>query len=51
MVNLDEEYEITDAFEKNLENYIAENKRDENNVLLINKNVEKFINMSLEGEM
>jgi len=51
VTNLDEEYEITDAFEKNLENYIAENKHDENNKLLINKNVEKFINRALEGDI
>lgn len=49
VISMDEEYEITDQFEKNLEKYIAENRVDkETNTVLINKNVEKFINMSLE---
>lgn len=50
VINMDEEYEVTEKYEKNLELYIAENKFDDNEIILINKNVEKFINKALEGD-
>jgi len=51
VINMDEEYEITDIFEKNVKKYIIKNKYDKEDNILINRNVEKFINKSLEGDI
>ena len=50
VINMDNEYEVSETYEKNLELYITENRFDENEIILINKNVEKFINKALEGD-
>ena len=51
VIAMDQEYEITDLFEKNVEEYILKNKKDKDGNILINKNVEKYINMSIEGNL
>jgi predicted phosphodiesterase len=51
VLTMDEEYELTDSFEKNVEAYIAENKYNKEEDLMINPNMEKFINKALEGNI
>jgi predicted phosphodiesterase len=48
VTTMDEDYEITDSFVRNIEKYIKENKYDKEENVLINKNVEKFIYKSME---
>jgi predicted phosphodiesterase len=43
IITMNEEYEVTDQFVKNVEKYLLKNK--------VNSNVEKFINMSLEDNI
>jgi len=50
VTSMDNEYEISDNFVKNMEKYIAENMENEEGIL-INKNVEKFIYKSMEGNI
>lgn len=50
--SFEEEYEISDSFNKNIENYLNENRADkETNEIKISKNVEKFINIAIGGDL
>lgn len=51
VIAMDQEYEVVDIFEENINQYIAKNRKDKDDNVLINSNVENFINISLEGNL